>query len=245
MSETGSTITESYLSFRFVSWLQSKKGDLYFPPFRYIASEVECTQGKPDFLAVQKKPTKALERQFSQLGDSSSQKINILSYLHYNSPRSKRYLVKHTGYSDGTIARTLSSLLNSRLIIKTENDTFLLSNNFMTPKADIWAFELKVSDWKRALFQSLQCREYASYVYVVFPIYKKDVLTKNLHHFKRHKIGVLLFDPVANDSRLLLKSSRNSQISNYRYYYAYSNMLLRCHSFDNYDTSNHNPDKSG
>ena len=54
------------------------------------------------------------------------------------------------------------------------------------------AVELKVSDWKKALYQAIHYNLFARKSYIAMPEKKRALLLKNLAEFKRWNVGILL-----------------------------------------------------
>jgi hypothetical protein len=72
----------------------------------------------------------------------------------------------------------------------------------------MWAFELKLSNWHRAVFQALQYAAFASHVFVVMPQSKSNVAIANRDLFARLGVGFLLFDPHTGHARQVVPARR-------------------------------------
>ena len=139
----------------------------------------------------------------------------ILSILKRNSGRKKRYIKEKTSLSDATLNRALRELLINKLVIEKDGLYFLAVNDDPN-KNNIWAFELKLSNWKRALFQALQYKAFANYVAVVLPYEKERVLQQNLSTFISLNVGVLLFDPKGKKTKWLRRPKKEPSISKWQ-----------------------------
>lgn len=106
-------------------------------------------------------------------------------------------------------------MLNNGLVIE-KDDLYFLAVNDDPNKNNIWAFELKLSNWKRALFQALQYKAFANYVAVVLPHEKEKVLQQNLSTFISLNVGVLLFDPKAKKAKWLRRPKKEPSISKWQ-----------------------------
>ncbi len=103
-------------------------------------------------------------------------------------------------------------LIDVGLIIQSGN-LYYLSGQSKSEVGDIWAFELKLSNWKRAIFQALQYKAFANYSVIVFPIEKEKLLLNNLETFRNLNIGVLLFDIKNQKSQWLVHPKKEKPIS--------------------------------
>ncbi|MGD2095104.1 MAG: hypothetical protein PVH77_08880 [Phycisphaerales bacterium] len=219
--------SESYMGKKFLKMLTNPSHFSCFPSFAVIAPEVSCLQGKPDFIALTRPKPRKIDfdkiRQLSKIERTSST-VHILSLLKRYSPRTIPFLIKNSGYSKSTVQRALSVLINYSLIDNTPSGSYIISRKFHLPTNELWVFELKLNNWKRALFQALQCKSYATRIVTVFPKSLERTLNSHLDKFKRMKIGVLTFDPHCGTYSLLLKPHKNIQLSRMHYLYAFSQM---------------------
>jgi hypothetical protein len=58
----------------------------------------------------------------------------------------------------------------------------------------VWAFELKLKNWKRALYQAFRCKSFADWVFVVLPSEKRSLALKNVDLFRSLDVGLCVFD---------------------------------------------------
>ncbi len=65
------------------------------------------------------------------------------------------------------------------------------------------AFELKMSDWRKALIQAHRYRYFADVATVVLPIKKLRIASKYIATFKSINVGLWGFDPKTNHIRML------------------------------------------
>lgn len=77
----------------------------------------------------------------------------------------------------------------------------------------ILAVEMKVSAWQRALRQATLYTMFASESYVAMPEDKEELLRKNIWHFERWNIGILIVGK-DNNVRLLRSPSGDPHVSN-------------------------------
>lgn len=212
----------------FAECLRSPAGFASFPTFQCVFREVVCEQGIADFVATVGSPLtqehiRKIKAVTSRAGGAY---LDVLSLLKPAARRSKQHIAEKTGLPARTVERVLTDLCNEGVVDQTESGSFLLSAEWCLPPLDLWAFELKLNDWKRALFQALQCRGFASYVVVVFPKERKRVLQAHLHKFKNMKVGVMLFDPADRSYDILHRPTKSRPSSRLHYLYAFSQVAL-------------------
>lgn len=189
---------------------QSIKG---LPSFELLFKEVPCQQGIPDFVGLSS--ARFIQaHDFSDLSSTESSSI-ILSLLKHKAGRRKSFIKKKTNISDATLNRVLRELQSNNFIVE-KNHLYYLSVEDIPSNDTIWAFELKLSNWKRALFQALQYKAFANYSVVVFPHEKEKVLRQNLSAFKEFNVGVLLFDSKSQKSKWLIRPQKEKSISKWQ-----------------------------
>lgn len=180
------------------------------PPFDIVYRELKCQQGIPDFIGI---PSDRFVTtfDFSTLTSIESSSV-ILSFLKYHSGRRKSYLKEKTALSDNLLNRSIRELQDNKFIIES-NGLYYLSPQMESFNDNIWAFELKLSNWKRALFQALQNKTFSNFSIVVFPFEKENVLKQNLEVFVRLNVGVLLFDASSLKTKWLHHAKKEHSVS--------------------------------
>lgn len=73
-------------------------------------------------------------------------------------------------------------------------DLIILRSNNKADKSEIHAFELKISDWKKALQQAYRYSYYADKAFVVIPIDQINAPLDNLELFRSMNIGLWAVD---------------------------------------------------
>lgn len=204
--------TEHEMSIRFETAIKKQliKG---LPSFELLFKEVSCQQGIPDFVGLSSARF-IRAHDFTNLVSTESSSI-ILSLLKHKAGRRKNYIKKKTNISDATLNRVLRELQSNNFIVE-RNNLYYLSVEDMPSNNTIWAFELKLSNWKRALFQALQYKAFANYSVVVFPFEKEKVLRKNLITFADFNVGILLFDSKSQKAKWLRRPQKEKSISKWQ-----------------------------
>jgi hypothetical protein len=219
-------VTEATLSVGFVNWLRDHSKTSGIPVFRDIFSEVECKQGIPDIigLSCNWKPSPVT----SFLGDSSISLSAVSSVLAlFGSRRSHtiEYLTSHSGLSKELARQVINVLCDVGLAVKSPQGSLRLETDLSWLESDLWAFELKVHDWRRALFQTLQYRTFASYEVVIMPLEKRHAVSRQLEFFKSTGVGVVLFDNQSNHEEILVQARRNRPTSRQHKIFAMCRLL--------------------
>ena len=185
------------------------------PEFSELFSELVCHQGIADFVGI---PPHSFS--FKDLiDDEQKNKFNflesssqILSLLKYKSGRTKEYLLIKSSLRENSFNKTVLELEKLGLVIKIEN-LYYLSYNWKLEKSNIWAFELKLSNWKRAIFQAQQYKAFSSYSIIVYPLEKERTIQKNKAFFQKFNIGLLLFSPETFESKWMIHPKKEIPIS--------------------------------
>lgn len=194
--------------------------------FDIIFEEIESIQGIPDYVGVNVKEIGECKKFLEIVPQKNWYTIsNILSQLSYLKGHKLEYLHKHTGISMNVLEKELFQLVKNGLVKKDEKDNYVLSDDVKIPELKVVSFELKMKNWKRALFQSIRYKTFSDYVYVVMPIEKKQLLNNNIHLFAENNIGIILYDDKKNVMRMLLRAKKNSQKSKAHSYYMNGKIL--------------------
>ena len=191
------------------------------PNFEITCREIKNIQGIADLLCIPEKSLKPDELEFIKEIDQSLSlsEAKVISLLKKKSNRTIDFLTRNTGYSALRIQTICNKLEARNILASTKGNHYLISSN-LPNQVPIWAFELKLKDWKRALFQATQYKSFASYVYTVFPFNMKNVISKNAERFKKLNIGIIFFDPINLDFEILLYSTKNYSRSRLSHVYS-------------------------
>lgn len=226
-------MTEATLAAKFSSWLVDHSRKSQIPVFHEVFDEVECKQGIPDIIGLSGDWRPSV---FPVLQSGHRVSLNALSsILALFSDRdlhTSNYLESRSGLSSGTAKQTLSVLCQLGLIARTPRGSFRLEANLSWLESDMWAFELKLHDWRRALFQTMQYRTFASYEVLVMPSEKRRAISRQLSFFQSAGIGVMLFDAATNDGEILVDPKQNKPTSKQHKIFAMCRLLQDCEYSD-------------
>ena len=183
------------------------------PSFEILYKEVVCQQGIADFVGL---TSSSFVKKYRFVDFTSNESCSlVLSCLKYRAGRSKNYLKKQTDLTDGTLNRIIRDLVVNKYAVEKNNLYYLAIPN-IDVKDNTWAFELKLSNWKRAIFQALQYKAFANYSVVVFPFEKERILKENMESFQELNIGVLLFSIKDHNTKWLYHPKKEKPISKWQ-----------------------------
>lgn len=182
-----------------------------FPGFSAIYREVNGFQGVPDLVTIHgPKPKlnqiRVLKKVLDQEGRAS---LSILSLFVSGKAHSIEFVAKRVRISTDMIQRSLNALESLGILERTNTNNFTIATKHSIPNFEIWAFELKMSNWKRALFQTTQAKAFADKAVAVFPIEREDLVRTNFRAFKKMRVGLLLFDAEKMTHKFVVKPTNS------------------------------------
>ena len=180
------------------------------PAFERVFREL---QGSADFVGF---PHEKLigTYDFSKLSSLEHGSL-VLSILKYNSGRTKDYIKERTGITDTALNRTLRELKANDFLVKKKN-LYVLSKSFVQESDNIWAFDLKAPNWKRALQQATLYKAFANYVVAVRPSDEEEALQEKLELFAELNVGLLLFNPQSLEYKWLRRPLKDNALSKWQ-----------------------------
>ena len=180
------------------------------PAFERVFREL---QGSADFVGF---PHEKLigTYDFSKLSSLEHGSL-VLSILKYNSGRTKDYIKERTGITDTALNRTLRELKANDFLVKKKN-LYFLSKSFVQESDNIWAFDLKAPNWKRALQQAILYKAFANYVVAVRPFDEEEALQEKLELFAELNVGLLLFNPQSLEHKWLRRPLKDNVLSKWQ-----------------------------
>lgn len=218
-------MSEYELGKQFEEYLNNSKQQLF--KFDVLFKEVESFQGIPDYIGVLINDKEACEKFTDMISKEKWYTTSkILSCLKSKRYHTIEYLKENTGLSKHTLQKEIMSLCKNDLVIQNVTGSYKLSDKYIVPQMQMCAFELKLDNWKRALFQAIRYKTFSEYNYVVMPIDKKELLLKNIDVFRENNIGLLLFDARLYKVEVLYKARKNQSISKSHSLYMKGKILL-------------------
>ena len=115
----------------------------------------------------------------------------IFCRLRTDGSSSPQRLAQMTGTSQRTVQAYLGEMLAHGLVVAADDEVAVPRGGRFLPSTEIWAFELKLTDWRRALYQALRYKSFAHYAIVAMPTcYARRALAEK-EAFCRFGIGLL------------------------------------------------------
>jgi len=214
--------SENEMADAFQGLLSSPNGLPGLGAFDGVYREIDCRQGRPDFITLRNNGSSLELNSFEHVGLVGAY---LLSLLKPAAPRTLQYLLQEAEYSASSVKRSLAFLEKLGFIEQTPKGSYILGNAEELLKPEVWAFELKLSDSKRAVFQAQQCKTFAERVIIVVP----PGQAKNYNRFResitRWGIGLASFNPYSGAFILLKNPRKTRPFSREHRMYAISQML--------------------
>lgn len=186
------------------------------PQFGAVYREVTCRQGIADFVAIAGTRDIGASGLVTNLPSATLNSCALLiSLLKKRSLRTEEYLSKASGLSLKRVQLVLGELVEVDIVKRATSGAYLLGDSWVTPRDEVWAFELKLENWRRALFQALQYRAFAHKVSIVLPRSKQSVVSQNLELFRKTQVGVLLLDPQEEENEFVVYPTKSRPSSSH------------------------------
>jgi hypothetical protein len=202
--------TEEDMAQAFQRLLLSEKGLPSVGIFSAIYREISCQQGRPDFIALRHTSTSGVNEHMKVRGLVGPA---ILQRLKPVAPRTIDYLVSNLEFGRDSIRRALGQLIDRGYVERLESGNYRLTSAVTLPKPEIWAFELKLNNPKRAVFQAQQCRVYAERAIIVIPPGQEINYVRFEMTMQRWHIGLATFDPTSGVFRFVKKGRKSRALS--------------------------------
>lgn len=197
--------------------------------FDMFFEEVESIQGIPDYIGVRIKNVQECRNFLKTFSNENWLNISkILSCLSYKRGYTINYISIKTGISEHLLEKMLSQLVKRKVLNQDDKNKFMINESIIIPQIDFISFELKMENWKRALFQSIRYKTFSDYVYIVMPIEKQKLLEKNSEVFISNNIGVALYDEKLGDMKVMIKPKKNQNKSKMHCDYMSGKILFEC-----------------
>jgi len=220
-------IMEEHLSAFFEdAVLDGKLGTPHFP-VGHVQRELECRQGIPDFVISSANFAKIPEASRGPIASAlaTPSRALILSLLKPVSYRTEDYILRSSGLSLPVIRRSISELESLSLLVKSNRAGYVLSSLFPDIHSELWAFEVKVDKWRRALYQALQYKAFAHRVSVVIAERWVHLIERNVHQFRTLKVGVIALNEKSGNIRYIIRPVKRQPASRFHYLFALGKIL--------------------
>jgi len=182
--------------------------------FDIFLEEVESIQGIPDYIGARIKDIQQCNSFFNTFSNENWMGISkILSCLSYKRGYTVNYILRKTGFNESQLEKMLSQLVNKNILQKDDKNKYFIQKTIVIPQLSIVSFELKIDNWKRALFQAIRYKTFSDYSYIVMPIEKRNILEKNIEIFIANNVGIALYDEKLNIMRIMYRAKKNQRKS--------------------------------
>ncbi len=203
--------------------LQSRNGAPGVGGFDEIYREISCRQGRPDFIALRYPLGSGMKVQagvFGLVGPS------ILNLLKPTASRTLEYIISRSEFGCQSIRRSLRQLIDSEHVEQNDKGAYRLGKASKCPNVEIWSFELKLSNPKRAVFQAQQNRTFAERAIIVVPPGQENSYDRFRETMRRWDIGLATFDLGTDRFRFVRKGRRARALSRTYQIYALAQIGL-------------------
>jgi hypothetical protein len=217
------TYTEKGMADSFQELLRSREGLPGIGAFDRVYREVNCHQGRPDFLALRNSAFSDVGRIPVAAGIVGA---SILSMLKPVAPRTLNYITSRSGYTRDAVKRSLRHLQEHNLVEQIQSGTYRLGEPLVGSHTEIWSFELKLENPRRAVYQAQQTRAFSEMTIVVVPPTQDKPYEKYSGAMGRWGIGLATFDPTTGEFRLVVRTRKSKVLSRVQYIYTLSQFGL-------------------
>ena len=192
--------------------------------FDAIYREISCGQGRPDFIALRYKSPSDQRKSINVHGFVGPA---ILQNLKPKAPRTLDYLVGKLEFSRESIRKSLRLMIENGYIEQLKSGAYRLTDEMNKKKPEIWTFELKLNNPKKAVFQAQQSRAYAERAIIVIPPGQERNYERFRETIQRWHIGLSTFDPITGVFRFIRKGRKARALSPTQKIYTLSQMAKR------------------
>jgi hypothetical protein len=194
LGDTCTLMTEADLTAQFTEYLPLRRGRPAHPGLTgpLVAAEFACGEGVADIVQAWV-AAEALARWPDVWWEAltSETAAALVSHLQHRGAGSLAALAQVRGLTLPTTRRHVSDLRRAGLLEMHDGVYRLADEARVRPGSEIWAFELKLRDWRRALYQALRYRSFAHYAVVVLPERRPSV-TIDVSAFALFGIGLVV-----------------------------------------------------
>ena len=185
---------------------------------RILLAEFDGIQGRPDIADVEINALPAninLDALAALL--RSPTKARLLSSLRHGTPRTIEYLGKITGLSVNSVRGHIREMEAGGLVKTDTHKSVYLLCHLPWDMMDITSYEVKLSNWKRALFQGIGYRAFSRSVWVVMPQSREKGLQKATTAFQTYGIGLMSFSD-EGEANVIVRAKRHRRPTSRRLY---------------------------
>ncbi|EGS0272350.1 hypothetical protein I7Z58_000770 [Listeria monocytogenes] len=148
------------------------------------------------------------ELQIKELSNKES--LLIFSMLYKSRPHTFEYILKKLDLTKDRLVMKLKSLERTEIVVKAGN-LYSINNNIDFPDIIVRAYEMKLTDIRKAINQAVINKQYCDYSYVVMPEEKRKLCLEYKDIFQKCSIGLLLVDN--NNIKEVVRAKRIKEVN--------------------------------
>lgn len=159
----------------------------------FMMEEVEGIHGRVDRMMVSLPSGARPEKARSELLQHETC-CRIVVALRAKQPKPLDQLAVEVGRSPATVRYWASRMEQEGIVRRIIQHGYVLGPKANLPDCEIWCFEGKLRDWKRALYQATRYRAFAHRSFVVMPENAVWPAESQVHQFRLARVGLLALD---------------------------------------------------
>ena len=185
---------------------------------RALAEEVSCVSGRPDILIGPYLLDDWLPERRDVLAAALSvpSDAKVASLLKSRSPRTRDYLRMVAGLDESAFQTSLRRLLDVGIACEVESDRFILAADVPGSQFELWAFEVKLKDMRRASYQAIRNRLFAHRSFIVIPGSYGFKRQRRFLQLQRFGVGVIAVDTCRGTTIDVVRSRRSRPKSRFQ-----------------------------
>ncbi|HDI4698336.1 TPA: hypothetical protein PNM93_000896 [Listeria monocytogenes] len=148
------------------------------------------------------------ELQIKELSNKES--LLIFSMLYKSRAHTFEYILKKLDLTKDRLVMKLKSLERTEIVVKAGN-LYSINNNIDFPDIIVRAYEMKLTDIRKAINQAVINKQYCDYSYVVMPEEKRKLCLEYKDIFQKCSIGLLLVDN--NNIKEVVRAKRIKEVN--------------------------------
>lgn len=216
--------SEEEMAQAFQRLLMSKNGLPGVGCFSAVYREISCRQGRPDFIALRYKSPSDQRNSINVPGFIGPA---ILQNLKTKAARTFDYLVGKLEFGRESILKSLRLMMENGCIEQLESGAYRLATAMNHEKPEIWTFELKLNNPRKAVFQAQQSRAYAERAIIVVPPGQEKNYERFRETMQRWHVGLSTFNPNTGVFRFVRRGRKARALSPTQQIYTLSQMAKR------------------
>ncbi len=180
------------------------------------ACESRCSEGRADLVWGRFEPgcnPSKFHEHSALLQNMTASRL--LAALRQPRAQSEAELTCRVGVTPAVLRRWLRAVMEAKLAVETKDFRYRAVSSRSFPSVEICSFELKLKDWKRALYQATRYRSFSHRVFVVMP--PESACSAFIHEdlFRKANIGLVSHDRNGK-SRVIIRPSKRQPRVGYR-----------------------------